>query len=160
MKQFRFPLQPLRVLREQKERAAQQRYADALRACEAAAARVRAASEELNACWTTLGRELSAGAPGLQLLRTRAWCNVLELRLKEHAAALEQARLRADGAWRDMLLASRDREALDRLHDKSLRAYRREMERLEQKHLDELAVHLLAPAVATNAPTGAGRPRL
>jgi flagellar export protein FliJ len=142
MKPFRFSLQPLRVLRQQKERASQQRYADALRACENAATRVQTASEELNACWTTLNKELSAGVPGMQLLRTRAWCNVLEMKMRERASELEKARLTVDAMWQEMLLATRDREALDSFHDKSRRAYDREAQRVEQNNLDELAVQL------------------
>src|SRR5450759_3960676 len=119
MKTFRFPLQSLRVLREQKERTAQKSYADALRACEEAAARVKTAGDELSAGWTTLGKELSFGVTAMQLLRTRAWCNVLELRLKERTGLLEKARLAVDAVWHEMLGATRDREALDRYYKKT-----------------------------------------
>jgi flagellar export protein FliJ len=144
MKPFRFPLQPLRVIREQKERAAQQRYAGALRACEEAAARVRNTSEELNTCWATLNRELSSGVTGTQLLRTRAWCNVLELRLRERTGDLEKTRLEMDSVWQEVIRATRDRETLDRFHDKCRSAYDREMQRVEQNTLDELATQLSA----------------
>lgn len=142
MKSFQFPLQSLRVLRGQKERAAQLRYADALRACEKAAAQVKAAGDELNAGWTTLARGLSAGVSAMELLRHRAWCNVLELRLKERGDFLEKARLAVDAVWNEMLAATRDREALDRFYNKSRRAHEREILRLEQKQFDELAVQL------------------
>jgi flagellar export protein FliJ len=146
MKPFRFSLQSLRVLREQKEQEAQKRYADALRACETAAARVQAASEELTGCWQTLSKKLSSGVAATELLRARAWCNVLELRLRERATILEQARFAVDAVWHEMLLASRERESLDRLHDKKRRAHDREAQRLEQKTLDELAVQLAGAA--------------
>jgi len=142
MKPFHFSLQPLRVLREQQERAAQQAYAGALRACEEAAARVQSASAELTACWTKLRDKMSSGVVGLELLRARAWCNVLELRLKERAAALEQARLAVDAAWKAMLQATREREALDRYRNKRRAAYERQLQREEQKQLDELAVQM------------------
>jgi len=83
MRTFRFPLQSLRVLREQKERTAQKRYADALRACDEAAAQLKLAGDELSASWTALARDLATGVTAMELLRARAWCNVLELRLKE-----------------------------------------------------------------------------
>src|SRR5882672_5599331 len=142
MKPFHFSLQPLRVLREQQERAAQQQYAAALRACEAAAGQVQTASAELTACWTNLRDKMASGVAGLELLRARAWCNVLELRLKERAAGLEQARLAVDSAWKDMLRATRDRETLDRYRDKRRAAHDRQAQREEQKNLDELAVQL------------------
>ncbi len=157
MKPFRFSLQSLRVLREQKERAAQVHYTEALRACEEAAARVKSASDELSACWTTLCDKLSAGVNATDLLRTRAWCNVLELRLKERAGALEQARHMVDMVWREMMLATRDRETLDRFHDKRRRVYDREVQREDQKRLDELA---LRPVVSPSILSGASRARL
>ena len=39
---------------------------------------------------------------------------MLELRLKEQAQALEQARLRVDGLWDEMMLAARARELFNR----------------------------------------------
>ena len=140
MKSFRFPLQSLRVLREQKEQAAQKHYAEVLRACEDAAARVKAAGEELSASWTTLGKELGAGVTAMELLRTRAWCNALELRLKERTSVLEQARLAVDAVWQEMLNATRDREALDRYYKKSRRSHDRKAQSEEQKQMDELAM--------------------
>ena len=142
MKSFHFPLQSLRVLRGQKERTAQLHYAETLRACENAAAQVKSAGDELNTGWMTLARELSSGVTAMELLRTRAWCNVLELRLKDRASHLEKMRLAVDSVWHEMLAATRDREALDRFHKKSRRAYEHEALRAEQKHLDELAVQL------------------
>lgn len=142
MKAFRFPLQPLRIIREQKEREAQQRYAATLRACEEAAARVEAASVELTACWKTLRDHLTSGVAATELLRARAWCNVLELRMKERTTALETARHAVDAMWKEMMGASRDREALDRFHEKRRRAYDRDVQREHQKELDELAVQM------------------
>ncbi|MGH7971750.1 MAG: flagellar export protein FliJ, partial [Limisphaerales bacterium] len=147
MKPFRFSLQPLRSIREHKEQAARAAYANCLRACEEAAARMQAASAELTASWTKLSGELAAGTTGIALLRARAWCNVLELRVKERAASLEEARHAIDSAWHDLLLATREREAIDRLHDKRLEAHNRLAAREEQKTLDELALQLFhAPA--------------
>src|SRR5271166_6575662 len=99
MKPFRFSLQPLRALRQHAEESARERYAGTLRACEAAAARVQKASIELTECWTGLCDKLAAGVTSAELLRARAWCNVLELRVKEHAAALETARHAVDAVW-------------------------------------------------------------
>lgn len=143
MKSFRFPLQSLRVLREQKEQTAQKHYAEVLRACEDAAARVKAAGDELSASWNALGQELAAGVTAMELLRTRAWCNALELRLKERTGLLEQARLAVDKVWQEMLNATRDREALDRYYKKNRRAHDRKVQVEEQKQLDELAMRMV-----------------
>lgn len=143
MKSFRFPLQSLRVLREQKEQTAQKHYAEVLRACEDAAARVKAAGDELSASWNALGQELAAGVTAMELLRTRAWCNALELRLKERTGLLEQARLAVDKVWQEMLNATRDREALDRYYKKNRLAHDRKVQVEEQKQLDELAMRMV-----------------
>lgn len=142
MKPFRFPLQTLRTLRQHKEEEAREKYAKTLRACEAAAAQVQAASVELTGCWKALCEKLAAGVAGDDLLRARAWCNVLELRVKERANALEQARHAVDGVWNELMEATRERETLDRFHDKRRRAYDRAEQREEQKALDELAIQL------------------
>lgn len=142
MKPFRFSLQPLRSIREHKEQAARAAYANCLHACEEAAARMQAASVELTAAWTKLSDELAGGTTGVALLRARAWCNVLELRVKEKAAALEAARHAIDAAWHDLLLATREREAIDRLREKRLETHNRLAAREEQKALDEMALQL------------------
>jgi flagellar export protein FliJ len=142
MKSFQFSLAALSVLREQQEQTAQKKYVDALHFCEEAATRVEAASQELMNCWRDLTGKLSAGVSAVEFLRARAWCNVLELRLKERTSALEQARLKVDAVWQEMLVATRDRESLDRFHDKKRRAYNTQVQRAEQKELDELAIQL------------------
>lgn len=150
MKQFRFSLQPIRVLREQKERTAQQIFAEAMRACEDAAFELQEASDELAAGWTALCEELSAGVAATKLMRTRAWCSVLEHRQKTRNEALNRARRAMDDAWRNMMTATRDREALDRYHEKCRRAHDREAQRQEQKTLDELGVRRASSPAISN----------
>jgi len=107
-----------RAMRERKERLKPDCEL-AIQRCEEAAARIRAASDELAACWIALARELAGGGDAIKLLRQRAWCNVLELRLKERAQALEKARLAVDAVWPDMMQAVRNRGLLGRLLRKS-----------------------------------------
>jgi flagellar export protein FliJ len=153
MKPFRFRLQSIRTLREQKERDAQRWFGDAMRLCEEAAIQLQAASEELAAGWTALCEELSVGVTATRLLRTRAWCNVLELRQKERRAALLDAQRAMDDAWRVMMLATRDRQAMDRYHDKCRHAHERLAQREQQKVLDELGLRRsVAPGLLTSAP--------
>jgi flagellar export protein FliJ len=140
MKRFQFSLQPIRVLREQKERSTQQRFAEAMQACEEATYELHQASDALAEGWTSLCQELSTGVTATKLMRTRAWCSVLEHRQRERAETLTRARRAMDAALREMMLATRDREALDRYHDKCRRAHDREVQREEQKALDELGV--------------------
>lgn len=140
MKPYRFTLQSIRVLRGQKERAAQERYAAALVACDRAAKRLNDAAAELAAGWDLLSGELANGAPACRLASTRAWCVMLELRRDERKAALQATRSAAQVAFQEMIAATQDREALDSFYQKSKRAFDREAGRIEQKNLDELAV--------------------
>jgi flagellar export protein FliJ len=142
MKPFRFSLQSLRVLREQKERVTQKRYVEALRASDAAAAKLDAGTHELSAAWVELCEEVVHGITVAKLCQTRAWCGTLERRCAELATALKSAQQAAQEAWREMALATRDRKVLDQLRDKSRRAYDREAQRDEQKQLDEMGINL------------------
>jgi flagellar export protein FliJ len=140
MKPFRFPLESLRVLRTQKENLAQQHYANALAACGRAETQLQSATTELTAFWDSFSRELANGIAAGKIKETRAWCSVLELRRNERKAALDETRRASAKAFQEMLAAVREREALDRFHDKSRRAHDREVQREEQKNFDEMAV--------------------
>jgi flagellar export protein FliJ len=160
MKPFRFSLQSIRVLREQKERDAQLRLAAAMRACEEAAFQLQEASDALAAGWSSLCEELTAGVAATSLVRTRAWCNVLESQQEDRSTALQNARRAMNGVWREMMLARRNREALDRYHDKCRRTYDREAQRQEQKRLDELGLRRPVVPGLYPAPPNLGKDRL
>jgi flagellar export protein FliJ len=140
MKTFHFPLESIRTLRQQRERAAQQQYARALAVCDRAARALELAEATLKTGQERLGRELQAGAPAARLAHLRTWCTVLEIRRHEGAAAAEEARRKAGEAQRLMTAAAREREALDRFHEKSQLRWQREFQAEEQKMFDELAV--------------------
>jgi flagellar export protein FliJ len=155
MKSFRFPLEPLRVLRKQKERAAQQRYARSLVACKTAAAQLEKAIKDLDAGRDFLMRELAAGVPAAKIVNMRTWCLALEIHQHERKAAFNETRRIADLALQEMAAATRDREGLDRFFDKAQQAHAQEVLRDEQKNFDELAVQLngstsLLPSIASN----------
>ena len=142
MKPFRFSLESLLILRRQKERIAQQRYARALTACEAARFELQCATTEQVTGWNLLGRELGQGISADRLASLRSWCKVLETRWNERKAALEEARHTIELAFQEMTVAARDREALDRFYVKSRHTHDRAAQREEQKIFDELAVQL------------------
>ncbi len=142
MKAFRFPLEPLRVLRKQKERAAQQRYARSLMACNTAAAQLEKAIRELDAGRDLLMRELNNGVAASRIVNLRTWCMALQIHQHERRAALNETRRVADIAFQEMAAAMRDREGLDRFYEKARRAHEQEAMREEQKNFDELAVQL------------------
>jgi flagellar export protein FliJ len=140
MKTFSFPLESLRTLRQQRERAAQQRYARALTLCAEAERGLQRAHDELATGQGVLLGELTHGATADRIQHLRTWCSVLEIRRNERQAALTEARRDADEAFRFLTAAVREREALDKFHEKSQRVWRRECQQEEQKIFDELAV--------------------
>ena len=140
MKRFTFPLESVRVLRKQKEHAAQVRYARALNVCSQAEQQVKNAAEELDKNWNFLRGELASAIGADKLARLRTWCTVLEIRWHERKAALLEARLVAEIAFKEMLAATRDREGLDRFHERARLAHDQETLRGEQKYFDEMAV--------------------
>jgi flagellar export protein FliJ len=142
MKAFRFPLESLRTLRKQRERAAQQRYARSLFACKAAATQLEKAVKELDAGRDMLMRELTNGVPAARIVNLRTWCMALEIHQHERRAALNETKRMADLAFQEMTAAMRDREGLDRFYDKARRVHAQEYVREEQKNFDELAVQL------------------
>lgn len=151
MKSFSFPLESIRVLRQQRERSAQSRYARALTVCESAERVLRAANEELTNGYATLADELNHASTIIRLTQIRTWCAVLEIRFHECEAALTEAKNAAAEAFNFLCAATRDRETLDRFHEKSRRAWQRICQQSEQKMLDELAVQRSSsPALELN----------
>jgi len=140
MKAFNFPLESLRTLRKQRERMAQQRYARALVLCDGAQRVLQLAEGELRAGQDILTAELKAGATACRIINLRAWCSILETRRNECATALAEARRSAEEAFKLMTAAVREREALDRFHEKSQHQWQRAFMAEEQKMFDELAV--------------------
>ena len=140
MKAFHFPLESLRTLRKQREQAAQQRYTRALTLCDGAAQVWQLAEMELGTGHGLLNDELATGASAARIINLQTWCKVLELRRNECAQALTTARASANEAFRAMTAAVRDREALDKFHEKARRVWERELLSTEQKTFDEMAI--------------------
>ena len=91
-------------------------------------------------------QEVADGATFAKLHQTRAWCGEIELRCEQLTAALKAAQLAAQEAWHEMSVATRERKALDQLRDKFRRAYDNDVQRDEQKELDEMGLRLNSSA--------------
>jgi flagellar export protein FliJ len=138
MKAFRFRLQAVLTLREQAEQTAEQRCARAYAAVEAAAARVRSAEAEIDAAEQAHRAQLAAGPRAGQLEQLRLYAGFLHERRRQLARELAETRRRADEARRQLLLATQQREALERLRGRQQRAHDYQSARAEQQTLDEL----------------------
>jgi len=152
MKAFRFPLESLRTLRQQRERTAQQTYARALVLCDGAQRVLQLAEEELKAGHAMLMSELKTGATASRFVNLRTWCTVLELRRTECLVRLAEARRHANEIFQVMTVISREREALDRFHDNKQSLWQRAFQADEQKMFDELAVQRQAAPAFEQAP--------
>jgi flagellar export protein FliJ len=140
MKKFAFPLESLRRLRKQKENDAQQRYARALDICQKAELQLQNAANELETGRSLLAHELATGIDAGRLAGLRNWCLALEIRWRERQAALTEARRVTGLMAKEMAVATRDREGLDRYHDKAQNTHEQEAKREEQNMFDEMAV--------------------
>ena len=139
MKPFLFPLESLRVLRKQRERAAQQRYARTLVNCRKAEQQMQTATAEWEASLADLKREMGAGISAGQFANLRNGCLVLEIRWRERQAALIEARRVAALLFQEMAAAIREREGLDQFHNRARREHELQLRRAEQKIFDEMA---------------------
>jgi flagellar export protein FliJ len=139
MKPFRFPLESLRVLRKQRERTAQQRYANALANCRKAETQLQTAVAAWEAGLAHLSAALSSGLSAGQFANLRNGCLVLEIRWREQQAALLEARRVAGLTFQEMAVATREREGLDQFHNRARRTYELQFRRTEQKIFDEMA---------------------
>jgi flagellar export protein FliJ len=152
MKRFRPPLQVLRTLREQKEQAAQHAYADAIRRRELAHERLEIARQQLEDAWSHLRLGRPHGAAAQELLRTRHWCDILVEHRQQLEQALQLALQGVDKALRDLTAARRAREIIVRYQDRRFQGHQRELQRTEQKELDEAGTRLSPLLTALSSP--------
>jgi flagellar export protein FliJ len=138
MKAFRFRLQAVLTLREQTEQVAQQRCARAYAAVEIAAARVRSAEAEIDATDQAHRAQMAAGPRAGQLDQLRLYVSLLHERRRQLARELVEGRRQAAEAARQLLLATQQREGLERLRGRQRRVYDYQTVRAEQQTLDEL----------------------
>lgn len=139
MKPFRFSLQSLGPLREQKENTALEIYAAKLserHTAQASAARAQDAFEAARQEWSAASTKGQTAAE-LRLLAQN--CQLLIRRREDQMQKLAQAHAQSESARREMLQARQQREILDHLRGQQKHAYDLECARQEQKVADEQA---------------------
>ena len=139
MKGFQFRLQAVLTLREQDEQVAQQNCARAYAAVAAASARLRGAEEAIATLDESRRAQLAASTRADLIEHLRAFGVLLEERRAGQVLELEEARRRAEEAWRLLIIATQRREALERLRRRQRIVHVAQAARVEQKILDELA---------------------
>ncbi|HVU25879.1 MAG TPA: flagellar FliJ family protein [Opitutus sp.] len=141
MKRYHFPLRAIGVLRAHRELRAREAFAVAVRAHASAEENLAAARDRRAA----LALALAAGREGTFAAAEAAACFRAYGRECEAEQAAARATVAAQAelhARREQYLAARRRlEAINKLEEKSRAAHRRELERHEQRELDEFARH-------------------
>ena len=139
MKKFQFSLNAVRELREAEEQAAQNAFAAAVRACEEVAVRLETLDRDLQNVWAGIRNHARQDMRADQMRHAHAWCLVLQDNQKKLAKQLEEFQRQVDAAHRALQVATRRREALDRILQKQRREHQREAQAEDQKFLDEIA---------------------
>jgi flagellar export protein FliJ len=139
MKAFRFTLEAVRIVRQRQEQETMEHYAQALLVRQQATARLEEIQQELGAAWQELRARLAGGCSAGVANQAHTYRQTLEKRREECAAALGVAERRVNAALQAMLAARRQREVVDKCLEKQKARHGREMSRLEQKVMDDLA---------------------
>jgi flagellar export protein FliJ len=153
MKPFKFSLEAVATTRRRKEQTALEQYAQALLTRQSAFARLETVQHELEAAWTRLRQTLESGCSASAATRLRQESQFLEEERVAGEAALAQAERGVSQALQQMLAARQQREAVEKFRGKQRLAHDRDMERVTQKFLDELATQRATPAQAWQTTT-------
>lgn len=139
MKKFHFTLQALQTLRERQEKSALELYAQAVTARQLALENLESVMRHCEESWSFCRAEMARGAEAAQIARMEAYCRTVEEQRARCAAEAQAAQRVMDQRWQKLVLARRDREAVERYRDHQHARYERELQRDEQKALDDLA---------------------
>jgi flagellar export protein FliJ len=137
MNAFKFRLDAVLTAREQAEQAAQQMCARAYAAVETALADVRAAESAIDTAEQAHRAQLAAGPRAGQLEQSLAYTVLLHERRLELERKLAEVRRQAETARRQLLAATQQREALERVRSRQKRTHDYETARAEQRILDD-----------------------
>jgi flagellar FliJ protein len=152
MKPFRFTLQALLTLRRGAEQVALEKYAGALLARRSALETCEKLRQERSHWWAKGREALNRGCSAAAVERWRASDRQLSERSERAEAVLAQAEVLTNQTLQNMLLARRDREAVEKHLLRQRSNYTRELNREEQKLLDDLATRHLFPLFQPGGP--------
>jgi flagellar export protein FliJ len=141
---FRFRLERVKSLREQAEDAAREQLARELALRMRGEALLQQASATATAAREAgRGTVTRTGASGADLLAAQQWIERAESRRREAALDLDRRDAEVEARRAALVEASREREVISRLEARRRGEHQREVSRLEQIDLDEvaLAVH-------------------
>ncbi|MEO8427912.1 MAG: flagellar FliJ family protein [Verrucomicrobiota bacterium] len=139
MKPFRFSLQAVRTLRQRQEQMALERFSAAVQIREKSVDRLNSVTQQLNAGWSELKARLPQGATAFQIAQIRAYCDSVTARKKECEVYVNAAHRAVNVAWKNLLSAKQQLEVVVKYYENQKRRFGRELDREEQKTLDDMA---------------------
>lgn len=138
MKEFRFTLQSILKLYEDREESAQRQYARTLAELEAARKLVEAAQGELHLCRQGVLNATTSGCQAWRVEQVRLYAQVLLERLDKLEIQRRDVAVRVQNALRALLALRQKRETLDKLRGRRSEEYNAAVLRADQKQIDEL----------------------
>lgn len=139
MKAFHFPLHALLTLREQKEQTALETYARSLQAERQAREQAEAAERELSRNWSHWQEILKQGTAAENIDRLRLHCVNLQETVNDRQRDWRQAQQVLLEHHQAFLEAKKEREIVEKYRDKLKRQHGLDLQKMEQKMLDDLA---------------------
>jgi flagellar FliJ protein len=139
MKPFKFSLEAVATTRRRVEQTAMEQYAQALLAKQSALSQLEVAQRDVEDAWLRLRETLESGCSASAAARLRQQSQHLEENRKLREDTLAEAERAVGQAMQQMLVARKQREAVEKFRGKQRLAHDRDIQRETQKFLDEIA---------------------
>jgi flagellar protein FliJ len=139
MKRFRFSLQAVLTVRQRREQTALEHFSRAIAVRQLAIDRLNETKRRCEAAWALSRERTAEGAPAAHLAQLRDYCRDMEKFQKECELAVAAAQRVVDQKWEKLVAARQAREVVDKLLKRQRERYDRELQREEQKLLDDMA---------------------
>jgi len=139
MKPFKFSLEAVATTRRRIEQTAMEQYAKTLLARQNAMSQLESLQHDLDDAWLKFRETLESGCSASSATRLRQQAQYLEEDRKVREEALAQAERAVGQAMQQMLIARKQREAVEKFRGKQRLAHDQDIQRETQKFLDEIA---------------------
>lgn len=139
MKRFKFRLQRILDLRVAHEQSLQSELAVYLHRCQTEEERLSGLIQQLRYAKLDLIRLQSVGAQGIELQECAVYIAALEEQVARQRAVVSNAHAAVEAKRAELVEASRERKALDRLREVKQERHRAEETRREQAAANEVA---------------------
>lgn len=140
MQRFVFRLEAVRALREQRQQQAQQELAHEISLRDERARELTDASQRVDQALADAAPETGATVPAHQLAARQAWVERVQREHQDARAGLATQDTQVAAGRERLVVASRDREVLERLRERRLTDHRRDVARRDEATMGEVAL--------------------